>query len=186
MTMAKMGAKIEVFDFDDVAVENVGTQMYNHEDIGRPKAFAIAGKANLNSSIGQVTPHNRKITADTDPELLDCDFLVMALDSIEARRDVWSAAKQAAWGSLIDMRMAAELCTLYTISTKEDMARYDLFLASQNPEDIPELACTEKATVYTANFAAGWLAVIIRRLMMDKKVPFIVSHDIMNVDINVV
>ena len=186
MTMAKMGAKIEVFDFDKVEVENVGTQMYSHEDIGRPKVFAIADKANLHSAPRQVGGNNRKITADTSPELLDCDFLVLALDSIEARKEVWSVAKESAWGSLIDMRMAAELCTLYTISTKEDMARYDLFLASQNPEDIPELACTEKATVYTANFAAGWLAVIIRRLMMDKKVPFIVSHDIMNVDINVV
>lgn len=178
-----MGASIEVYDFDKVNMVNVGTQFYTRDDIGRLKVDALSDHGDAHSSPGQVIGISLKLTKDTNPEIYDCNILITALDSIAVRQELWDGIADGAWDHFIDMRMSAEFLTIYTVSTKDDMLKYTAQLSAIDPDDIPEIPCTMKATFYTANFAAGWVAVIIRRLLSEQKVPFMLSHDIMNVDI---
>ena len=180
-----MGATVEIFDFDEVDIVNVGTQLYGRSDLGKPKVEALSALVNDHSADGLVTGHEMQLSKDTDPSLLDCNVLISCLDSIAIRQELWPVIKEGAWDHFIDMRMAAEFLTLYTVSTQDDMVKYEAQLLAIDPEDIPEISCTMKATYYTASFAAGWAAVIVRRLLSEMTVPFVMSHDIMEVKIKV-
>lgn len=49
--------------------------------------------------------------------------------------------------------------------------------------EIAPVPCTEKATIYTASFCAGWVGLMIRKIVTDQPVPRMIDHNI--IDMNV-
>ena len=103
--LAKAGfCDITVIDFDNVEAENVSSQLYRPSDIDKPKVVALKELI--------------KMFCDTDIEVSNRRYergrfkgiVVMAVDSMAARKLVWDNHAKTAVGTqlIIDGRMAAE------------------------------------------------------------------------------
>jgi hypothetical protein len=49
-----------------------------------------------------------------------------------------------------------------------------------NEDDVPELPCTEKATIYTAAVAAGHIAATVKNIITGGPTPHLITHHIPN------
>jgi len=84
LLLAKNGVNLNLIDFDRVSIENLSSQIYSGEDIGKYKTKALAGYLKrINREIKikilteKLTPSNLKI--------LDSDLIIDCTDNLEAR-----------------------------------------------------------------------------------------------------
>lgn len=76
-----------IVDHDEVALSNLQRQvLYSEADVGQPKASAAAARLQaMNSSI-RIIPHNRQLSADNLPALIqDCDVVLDGSDNFPTR-----------------------------------------------------------------------------------------------------
>jgi molybdopterin/thiamine biosynthesis adenylyltransferase len=180
ITLAKMGVTyIQIYDRDTVDDVNIATQFHGVSDVGKPKVKAVKGNISLFSDETEVYAHADRVTADTD--LTDW-IVISAVDSINARKEIWKAVglSSAAW--YLDARMASEVFQLYAVNLTDDAAieAYDKALGALNEDDVPEETCTMKATIFCADVAAGLIGATVRKIATDKHVPFLLAFDIFN------
>jgi len=108
--------------------------------------------------------------------------IVSAVDSIEARKQIWEAVFSAGLETkviaYIDARMAAEQYQHFAVDMQSTLStmKYWEMLSSTNEEDIEELPCTAKATFYTAAFAAGHIATVVRNILKHEFNPHRLIH----------
>ena len=69
---------------------------------------------------------------------------------------------------------------LFTINFDQPWTWYSSQLAALNEDDVPDLPCTARATIYTAFIAAGHIAHQIKRIVMGDPIPKLLVHDIAN------
>jgi molybdopterin/thiamine biosynthesis adenylyltransferase len=178
LALAKMGVRyLTLYDFDEVGIENVGTQMYRYSDIGTLKTDALADILTGYVPSVHIAGIPERITPD-DP--LGDWLVVMAVDGIQTRKDVWQAIKYlGATSWVMDTRMSAESFQLYTIDMA-DYGWYDQFLAAQDDSSVPDLPCTSKATIYTAFQAAARVGAGVRALLTQTRWPRVIIDDLVN------
>jgi molybdopterin/thiamine biosynthesis adenylyltransferase len=151
LALAKMGfANLSVWDFDEVDMVNMNSQLYRLSDIGRPKVWALQ---EIVKDFTGVT-----ITANNRPyERGRFDGIVIAaVDSMKVRALIWDQHK--GWPLtrlLIDPRMGAESALLYSVrpGSIDDVTAYEKTFYSD--EEAVQERCTAKATIYTANLLSG-------------------------------
>jgi hypothetical protein len=99
-------------------------------------------------------------------------IVISALDSIDARKMVWKTLfnDSSKWRWYLDARMAAEHFQLYSVDHESDWDWYEKFIGNFDEEDVPELPCTEKATIYTANGAAAYIGATCRNIITKEPV----------------
>lgn len=146
--LAKMGfSKITVYDYDRVAIENVGNQLYSFKDVGLPKVLALKDMckgvgADIKAMLGKFDfPDGAKLKG----------IVIAAVDSMETRKLIAKAIPDDCF--LIDGRMGAEKILVYTSQGHEQRATYEKSLyPDKNAEQAP---CTAKATSYCALTISG-------------------------------
>jgi len=190
VTLGKMGVQqIDAFDDDVVDGVNVATQFYGPSDVGSPKGQAFVDNV-LHFCDSNVSAWEERVNGDTT--LPYADIYISSVDSIASRQDIWQAIKKAfhskywfrqdpppvSW--YIDARMGAEVYEQFVVHIGKDYEWYQKYVMGESDDDFPEVPCTEKATIYTANIAAGHIGAAVRRIATNKQEPGLLRHDILN------
>lgn len=169
LTLVKMGYKfITIYDGDVVSPENTGTQLHKPSDIGKSKDLALEETLHEFSDEVMVETYGERVDDTTE---LFGQIIVSAVDSINARKDIWNAVLQSGADWYIEMRMSAEELHIHTVDLNGDYAWYDKYILGQREEDIPELPCSMKATFFCAMGAAGFCGEIVRKIHTGVKPP---------------
>jgi hypothetical protein len=174
--LLKMGFyNTRVFDADKVEEHNLGNQIYPDELVGTNKALALAK---------EMTRHGIK-RLDAVPENFGVQNLipgvvVSAVDSKEARREIWRSVKTDPGVELyIDSRMGLEQAKVYAINPqKRQMVEwYERSLEGKGLEE----ECTAKTTYYTVSLTAWFIGSHLARFVRkDAEIPPLVVGDSVN------
>lgn len=155
LQLAAVGVpRMTLYDDDVVAVENLAPQGYWPENLSIFKVEAtktLCRRINPEIEVTAVAERCKRSTARMLP--LDRRLLVfLCVDSIRSRQLLWEAlGPQASF--FVDGRMSAEVMRVLAVETPAEDSYYKttLFQAEQAYAG----SCTAKATIYTANIAAG-------------------------------
>lgn len=181
ITLGKMGfSTIYLFDPDTVEEVNVATQFFGNEMILKPKVVAVKEYMRMHAFDVETIARQERVG---DPEVLlpGSDIVICSVDSINARKRVWTAYNgNIDFGLYIDARMNAENLQLYCITDQHSRDQYNKMLSRQNEEDFPELPCTAKATFYTANLAAANIGYLCRRFITSEPIKQVYVIDLPN------
>lgn len=167
LQLAKLGyPNIEVWDFDTVSVENMSCQFYRFKDIGKSKVESLADVV-FDFTESHISFQNKRFEeSDVKP---NCIYLI-AVDDMEARMEIadWIRQHGGPNSYIIDTRMGAEDCLMYTMNlTKDsDWTTYNKTLYS-NSEAVQD-RCTAKSTIYTANLLSGQAVKTIKDISMQQ------------------
>lgn len=157
LQLAAIGVpRLTLFDHDSVQIDNLAPQGYLAEDLTCCKVEATARHClRINPDI-QVFPIAERFKRSTARKLpTDRQMVVfLCVDSIQGRHLIWEAVRPTA-SLVVDGRMSAEVVRVLAMSSPADDIYYATTLFQQ--EEAYQGSCTAKATIYTANIAAGFM-----------------------------
>jgi molybdopterin/thiamine biosynthesis adenylyltransferase len=167
LSLAKMGFhNISVIDFDKVDIVNMSSQFYGVKDVERPKVFA------LQSRIREMSGTEIKAYLDKWPTpftwIEQSNVVILAVDSMKVRKEVYEYLKDKTDCFLIDARMGAETAMIYTINPMigSDHEMYEKTLYSD--ENAVQAPCTAKSTTYCSLVLSGFVAKTVSDVLLDK------------------
>jgi len=140
--------ELQLIDFDQVSVENLGAQGFLESDLNCPKVEAVASVCKAINSEIKVTISNRKFQSIR----FTGGVVFCCVDQIETRKRIFNAIKERT-DLFIDARMAAEYLRVLTVYDNYSREHYLTTLFP--PAEAYRGSCTAKTTIYTANIAAG-------------------------------
>jgi len=159
LQLAAVGAgRIDLVDFDQIAVENLAAQGYWPVNIGRAKVHATADLCRMINPDGQVHAHAnvfRRSSVKAMSAFQDRQHklaVFCCVDSITTRRLVWETVRERA-GVFLDGRMSAEVIRVLAVGEPAYDVHYDSTLFEQGRAYVG--ACTARSTIYAASIAAG-------------------------------
>jgi len=182
ITLGKMGInQLWIFDNDVVDEENIATQFHHVSDIGLSKVDAVRSNTRQFSGLTANTSNQRVTETHTLPVV---DIYISAVDSIASRQEIWKSVKSVShlaegkrmW--YLDARMGAEVFEMFAVNLN-DHTWYDSGIFSASDNDMPDLPCTSKATIYTSCIAAGQIGVAVRRIITGLQQPGFLQHHIL-------
>ena len=175
--LAKMGVQhIRVFDPDRVSEENIATQLYSSETIDVSKTLALQYTVERLTQPGIIDHCPFGILPGSD-EIPPTRFLISAVDSIQARKDIWEVAKRSVWEWYIDARMSAMSLTIHCVNCN-DRAWYQTLLDGQDDRQIADEPCTSKATPFTGMIAGGFVTWTVALLYRGERVGKVLCLDL--------
>ena len=168
LALAKMGVGIlELWDADVVDPINLATQLHRLSDTEKFKVDALRDMLFQFSDDTTVITNPRRVTSE---DQLYNDIIISAVDSIQARKDVWKAVCNGGTGYYIDARMASEELHVYCVSM-QDAAWYDQMLSAEDDANVVEEPCTSKATIYCAFLSAAIVGKTIKQIATHEHPP---------------
>jgi hypothetical protein len=161
LALAKMGVShLEIWDFDVVGEENLGPQIYGEKELKLPKVIALKRILARRAPWCDVSVHNEAYRG----EPIEADIIITALDSLEARKTVWSGVDDEWRGLLVDPRMGAEALTVYSVTPFKDAEWYSETLEGEGM-DAP---CTAKSTFHCGLIAGALAAQAVKAWVVDE------------------
>jgi len=151
--LAKMGIRnLRLIDKDVVEDANLGSQFYTEEDLGSYKSEALSDRITSFCGKGlEIEP----IIDFADQSLdLKTDILILALDSIDSRREVFMSKSGSMASYIIDSRMGSTGASFFMIDAKDRPMLASKYIESFSRPVTP-LPCAEKAIVFTVFTIAG-------------------------------
>jgi len=175
LALLKMGCQdVNVYDFDKVEEQNVGSQCFTVTDIGIDKVIALKEKLFLMTN-EQITAVNEKY----EKGVHSGDVIIAAVDNMKTRIELFKEhVGQPKW--LIDGRMAAHEINLYTVRLDDpaDCAFYEKTLFSD--EEASPVLCSERSVVYNVYIIGGYITSYVARIANGKKPPLEAIIDLEN------
>jgi glycine/D-amino acid oxidase-like deaminating enzyme len=177
LLLAKLGPPdLHVYDHDLVGPENVGTQLYGPEDIGRPKAAALAA---LVERLAGVRPaaHIERVG-----ERAFDGVVVLAVDAMHARRMIFerSIGGRASVRWLLDARIGflpdtrhAPVGLLFTVRPLDPAERAEYEHSLYSDETALPTPCGAGGIAYASVLAAGAIGRRIVQIARRERVPLI-------------
>ena len=167
LVLAKMGVRLmTIWDDDIVSATNIPTQLHPVSDVGMPKVYSLA--ETLEHFSDEIVPNAFNCRIELGHAFQDpFNLFIAAVDSITARKDIWSAVANSQVDFYLDIRMAAEELQLFLVKMHDlgAVERYHELLFRLQEGDVPELTCTAKSTFYTAAIASGHAGKILRDIV---------------------
>ena len=171
LALARSGfGNIQIQDFDTVDPENFGVQNYDPADVGKPKVVAMYEKiVDVNPEV-RIQIHKHRAFGN-EPYLENVDIIVLALDSISAREEIFhNIMDRHLRVFLVDGRMGAETARVISVNLPEEAEIYENTLFPENQAE--QVPCTEKSTLWNSLIIGGLVAgSIIRNLRQDSFPP---------------
>lgn len=161
---------IEVYDHDKLSHENYGGGTFNTEMDGQPKVESVADIAYKLTGEYAVVPIAQKYKGQE----VYADIVILAVDSLEARKAIWENNKFSA-KYFIDGRMGGTGCACYGFEL-EDPKSVQAYLNTYEYKDA-DLACGEKSTRFVVMRVASQIGEFIYALLMGKPLPFVQLYD---------
>lgn len=159
MALAKLGVtRIRVQDMDLVAPHNVATTLYSPKDVGKPKVEALKRGVKALTGVEVKTARKRFMRGQRLPVT---DVLVMAVDSIAVRKELFEQAKKQKIPFVIDGRIGGQNVRIYAFrpGDKGEAKAYQRTLIPD--KKIQPLPCTAQQVV-----DVGWTtAALITRAL---------------------
>lgn len=155
LALSKMGCSdISVWDGDEVAEHNAGSQIYKSADSERLKVEVLQEKLSL------LTEFPIRIRPYPLTGSLSMPILISAVDSITTRKTLFEGAT----GWFIDARMAGNALEIYCIDMRkhEDVAFYESTLFAEE-ETLP-IACSARSVVYNVFVCGGLIADLVAKI----------------------
>ena len=177
VTLAKMGVRfLEIWDGDRVEPINVATQLHETMSVGQWKVDStglLVRKFSDDTKINLVNTNVHSQCLFSNPEII-----ISAVDSISARQEIWGAVRHCAAKWYLDARMSAEVFQLYVVNLHDSEAwhSYNDVIMGTCDADVPDVVCTEKATFYCADFAAGHVGAAVKRIVTGDPKSYRVVH----------
>lgn len=173
LTLASMGAmRITLYDMDTVEDHNVTTQGFPQAQVGQRKVDAVK------ADILRVDP---EIEVDALHEEFERgkptgDVVFCCVDSMKARRMVWTGCKHSA-KFFADARVMGEVINVLAVKDPQTEPFEDGYEASifDDSEALPG-ACGAQMTIYSAMVAAGMMANQFARWLREADVDPLVSY----------
>jgi hypothetical protein len=174
---AKLGLRLTVYDEDTVADENVGSQIFGPGHVGRPKVEVTCEMCEQLAG-AQIQAVDAFVSGG---EPLD-GIVVEAVDSMQARRQVWQEAilpRQELVDALVSVRMGAESGTIVSVRPGRavDQIWYEINALYPDERAMP-VPCTGRATSYCASIAAALAVRAVKRLLMHQPVERRIEFDL--------
>jgi molybdopterin/thiamine biosynthesis adenylyltransferase len=182
LTLAKMGiGELILYDGDRVEDVNIPVQFHKLSDVGKPKVITIHRL--IEEFADDLIVDHRCIRVGAGSLLEPTHFVISAVDSIQARKEIWSAvwARRPLW--YLDTRMSAEYFQMFVVDMNNS-GWYEDTLKGQDDSQIPDDPCTSKATIYTGCMAAGHIGAVVRRIVTGHQKAGILTHDILKNHLN--
>lgn len=163
LALAKMGVEdLTVFDFDAVGDENLASQWYRTEDVGKPKVAALSESARAYAGV------DLKVRAERYEDQPLEGVVIAAVDSMAVRARIWEQVKlnpsvdlyvDARMGGLVGIVLGTRPCD------PDDIRRYESRLY---PDDqvAPE-PCTSRAIVFNTMGIAAVVSGSLRKWWTD-------------------
>lgn len=180
ITLAKMGVgHLVVHDDDVVSEENIPTQFHPLSSVGNSKVISLQEQIAMYADETTVIACNTRIAKSSE---IFGSVVISAVDSIEARKDIWAALQKNRIKPeyYLDARMGAEEFQLYAVNMQKDYSWYDNLLRTTFDSDIPDLPCTEKATFYCACVAAGIIGSTVRKIVTGVEPAKFITYNILS------
>ena len=175
LTLAKMGAtQLTLWDFDVVEEHNIPNQVYRPADVGRPKVEALA------EIIGAMTgraPSNRNRRFDG---FADQGIVIVAVDAMDARIDLWRALRDQPFDWLIDSRMGAEVARILTVNVVSLAGQRDYGRTLYRSSEALQEPCTARSTAYCATGLASFIAAKVAKLVTSRPFSTDITIDFRN------
>jgi molybdopterin/thiamine biosynthesis adenylyltransferase len=176
LVLAKMGVRfLTLYDGDSIDEVNLATQFHRLSDVGNTKAEAVQHMCQDFADDTSMIGYSRRITP---ADCLVSPIVISAVDSIQARKDIWAAVQNGSVRWYIDARMAAEEFQMYLVDMETDRSWYDGKLSDESDETALNEACTAKATIFTASLAAGHIGSAVKAIAIRERFPRILIHNI--------
>lgn len=180
LALTKMGCSdITIIDPDTVEEENVGPQLYGVSDIGKKKVDVL--KKLIRENVG-TDLKTYSVKAESILPSLTKVILILALDSLEARKTCIVACTQKPPSLIIDMRMKGELISAYLSFDKDSTQNFTKSFDSSIKVD--EGKCSEKAIAYNTLICGGLVASLVKKFVNKEPLPHSLVVDLAMLTIN--
>lgn len=172
LNLAKLGcSRLEVWDHDSVEEHNIPNQLVSTEGVGSPKV------EDLRHTIEHFTDRefhwrSEEFTGGNPRS----EVLITAVDSLDAREQIWENLNFQDVRLLIDPRMGLGSGRIYSIKTTdmEDRAYYEDSLTYE-PSELP---CTARSIVYAPSVIGGYIAAIVKHYALSEDIPRDILFDV--------
>lgn len=162
MTLAKMGwQNLTVYDFDTVETENVGSQFYPPDMVGKKKVEALQDLIHWFTGV-KIEAIDARVDKGTK---IDCDILITAVDNMAARELVFNNPVNIRTSWLIDPRMSAEYASMYVVDQSNPIDRSSYSRSLYTDESAVQERCTAKATMYTVLLLSGSVCKVVKDIL---------------------
>jgi molybdopterin-synthase adenylyltransferase len=147
-------AQLHLMDFDMVETPNLGTQGYFLADLNHPKVDATAALCrSINPDVHVTTMNGRFDRIPGVMTLRAAPVMFCCVDSMAARREIWSASRDAGLPFFVDGRMAGEIIRILTATSTETYDSYATQLFDDH--EAFQATCTQRGSIFTSNIAGG-------------------------------
>lgn len=175
--LTKMGVtKIRIYDDDIVSPENIAPQGFGLPELGMPKVLALKNRLEANTG-AEITAIQERVEAGFTTE---DDILISAVDSMPARQVIYDGFTESPMCDLfVDGRMGARYAIIFGVP-KDDPERVERYAKTlHSEEEGMEVPCTEKATIFCAQFMASIISSHVAKHVIGESLgPFRLDMDL--------
>ncbi len=169
--LARMGIPhMTLIDPDYVEEANLGAQMFDLEDIGKPKVIAVKRKIKAFSPDTAIYVYDDYIDERfLSIDGLNYDAIFSCFDNMQARKILFNKWKEVYYRNkldsdypyciYIDARMEAETLQIYAVYDDETIVSYEETLFDDSI--IEDLPCNFKSTTHTSFITSGLMVAIL-------------------------
>lgn len=167
--LAVYGHNVTVYDGDDVGEENVFVQGFTSGQVGMKKVDALT-----DNYLEMIDPfnNNNPITAIDQfwnpGDYLD-DIVIMAVDKIDVRKQIFEQLQEKDNFMFIDARVGAEYFQVYHV-TKDYIDEYAKTLFDES--EAAPINCTYKMTRHAALMCQGYIISALNQYIVNKDAGF--------------
>lgn len=167
LALAKLGLeRIKVYDFDKVEAHNQPNQVYGLQHISQYKVDALASIVSTLSDV-TICGRSQKVTNKTKLS----GVVISAVDSMDARRVIWSAVKAGAdrVPLFIDGRIGGQVIRVLSVRPRHLKERrlYEKSLVPNHA--VAPLLCTEAGIIDVSFAVAAIIARALRLYLVEKE-----------------
>lgn len=194
LQLAQLGIeRFLLIDPDKVAPENLGTQGYHEDDVGRYKVMATldeVGRINHNtnsidsySNFALDASNAKAYLSDQNPSIL-----ILTPDNMQARRDALEAVSCMPFGEqpqlIVDIRMLGEVFQVRLLQPRSQSI--DKYLEEHVFDDTDSISasCTTRMTGYAATCAASLGVLSITKFLRGMDVPKMLTVDLFSLEMS--
>lgn len=172
--LAKQGIEhIKVIDFDNVEIENTGSQFYTEKHIGMYKVEALQQQI-LEQTGVKIDIVKSKYKSSN---IKGYDIIVLALDNLETRKAIVEDCED--WQVILDTRMVKRISQCFSFYGFQKQRWFEECY-TEDENTVQEVACTEKAIAHNALMMAWIVGSLVCDICNNKPLPRKVQCDMVN------
>ncbi len=167
LLLAKMGcSNLTLIDFDSVESHNFPNQMFRLEDLGNPKASALAQIIKAFTGVDALVVNERY-----ESQLLE-GVVIVCVDNMATRSQVWKKVRlNIKVPLLIDARMGGQIAQVFAVNPilPDHIKGYEALLFTD--EEALDEPCTERAIIYNTYMIASIIGALIKCFAKKETLP---------------